>query len=212
MKRPMPTPGKKSARKAPVSASRPAARAAKAAKPNSRTAKVRAPKQSRSAASAEWMRGMRLNTYTITLLAMIVLGVLTLAPRVQEWFVLRQQVAQAQADVEQARKDVTTMQSEVKRWEDPVFIRSQARDRLYYVMPGEVSYLVMDAGSVNTSDKSGTVGAMLAERRNTAVISSSIRTTSENWVEDIMGSVIRAGIEEPVVEKPAPKETKAPTN
>jgi len=70
----------------------------------------------------------------------------------------------------------------------------------------------MDAGSVNTSDKSGTVGAMLAERRNTAVISSSIRTTSENWVDDIVGSVIRAGIEEPVAEEPAPKETKAPTN
>ena len=197
----MPTPGKKSARKAPVSASRPAARAAKAAKPNSRTAKVRAPKQSRSAASAEWMRGMRLNTYTITLLAMIVLGVLTLAPRVQEWFVLRQQVAQAQADVEQARKDVTTMQSEVKRWEDPVFIRSQARDRLYYVMPGEVSYLVMDADGVNTSDISGTVGAMLADQRNYGQISKSIKETRNNWVDSVMETVIVAGIDEPKAAK-----------
>ncbi|MCX8530034.1 MAG: septum formation initiator family protein [Rhodoluna sp.] len=201
MKRPMPTPGKKSARKAPVSASRPAARAAKAGKPNSRTAKVRAPKQSRSAASAEWMRGMRLNTYTITLLAMIVLGVLTLAPRVQEWFVLRQQVAQAQADVEQARKDVTTMQSEVKRWEDPVFIRSQARDRLYYVMPGEVSYLVMDADGVNTSDISGTVGAMLADQRNYGQISKSIKETRNNWVDSVMETVIVAGIDEPKAAK-----------
>ena len=101
---------------------------------------------------------------------------------------------------------------ERKRWDDPVYVRSQARQRLYYVLPGEVSYLVMDAGSVNTSDKSGTVGAMLADRRNTSVISSSIRTTSENWVDDIVGSVIRAGIEEPAVEEPAPKETKAPNN
>lgn len=201
MKRPMPTPGKKSARKAPVSASRPAARAAKAAKPNARTAKARAPKQSRSAASAEWMRGMRLNTYTITLLAMIVLGVLTLAPRVQEWFVLRQQVAQAQADVEQARKDVTTMQSEVKRWEDPVFIRSQARDRLYYVMPGEVSYLVMDADGVNTSDISGTVGAMLADQRNYGQISKSIKETRNNWVDSVMETVIVAGIDLPKAAK-----------
>lgn len=189
MKRPMPTPGKKSARKAPVSASR-QVREPKAAK-------SRAPKASRSAASAEWMRGMRLNTYTITLLAMIVLGVLTLAPRVQEWFVLRQQVAQAQADVEQARKDVTTMQSEVKRWEDPVYIRSQARDRLYYVMPGEVSYLVMDADGVNTSDISGTVGAMLADQRNYGQISKSIKETRNNWVDSIMETVIVAGIDVP---------------
>lgn len=197
MKRPMPTPGKKSARKTPVSASRPAARNSGSPK----GAKQRAPKQSRSAASAEWMRGMRLNTYTITLLAMIVLGVLTLAPRVQEWFVLRQQVAQAQADVEQARKDVTTMQSEVKRWEDPVYIRSQARDRLYYVMPGEVSYLVMDADGVNTSDISGTVGAMLADQRNYGQISKSIKETRNNWVDSVIETVIVAGIDVPKAAK-----------
>ena len=199
MKRPMPTPGKKSARQAPVSASRAAktARAPKAAKAGGRSTKATSPKQTRSAASAEWMRGMRLNTYTITLLAMIVLGVLTLAPRVQEWFVLRQQVAQAQADVAKARNDVKNMQSEVKRWEDPVYIRSQARDRLYYVMPGEVSYLVMDANGVNTSDTSGTVGAMLADQRNYGQISKSIKETRNNWVDSVIETVIVAGIDEP---------------
>jgi len=171
--------GKKSPRKAPVSASR------------------KAPASATRPASAEWMRGMRLNTYTITLLAMIVLGVLTLAPRVQEWFVLRQQVAQAQADVAKARTDVKDMVTERKRWEDPVYIRSQARNRLYYVMPGEVSYLVMDANGVNTSDNSGTVGAMLADRRNYGQISQTIHETRNNWVDSIMQTVIIAGIDEP---------------
>jgi cell division protein FtsB len=178
----MPQQGKKSARKAPVSASRPTKSAAKAP---------------RSQATNEWIRGMRLNTYTITLLAMIVLGVLTLAPRVQEWFVLRQQVAQAQADVAKARNDVKNMQTAVKRWEDPVYIKSQARDRLYYVMPGEVSYLVMDANGVNTSDKSGTVGAMLADKRNYGQISKTIHETRNNWVDSLMETVIVAGIDEP---------------
>ena len=128
---------------------------------------------------------------------MIVLGVLTLAPRVQEWFILRQQVAQAQADVSKARNDVTNMQTEVKRWEDPVYIRSQARNRLYYVMPGEVSYLVMDANGVNTSDTSGTVGAMLADQRNNGQISKSIKQTRNNWVDSILETVIVSGIDEP---------------
>jgi len=136
------------------------------------------------------------------LLVMIVIGVVSIAPNVQTFFSYRQQIADMQAQVDAAKKEVADMTIERKRWDDPVYVRSQARQRLYYVLPGEVSYLVMDAGSVNTSDKSGTVGAMLAERRNTAVISSSIRTTSENWVDDIMGSVIRAGIEEPVAEEP----------
>ena len=145
-------------------------------------------------------------------LVMIVVGVVTVAPNVQTLFSYRQQIADMQAQVDAEKKELADMIVERKRWDDPVYVRSQARQRLYYVLPGEVSYLVMDAGSVNTSDKSGTVGAMLADRRNTSVISSSIRTTSENWVDDIVGSVIRAGIEEPVVEEPAPKETKAPNN
>jgi D-tyrosyl-tRNA(Tyr) deacylase len=49
---------------------------------------------------------------------------------------------------------------------------------------------------------------MLADKRNTSVISSSIRSTSENWVDDIIGSVIRAGIEEPATEEPAAEEQK----
>ena len=145
-------------------------------------------------------------------LVMIVVGVVTVAPNVQTFFSYRQQIADMQAQVDAEKKQLADMIVERKRWDDPVYVRSQARQRLYYVLPGEVSYLVMDAGSVNTSDKSGTVGAMLADRRNTSVISSSIRTTSENWVDDIVGSVIRAGIEEPAVEEPAPKETKAPNN
>jgi cell division protein FtsB len=145
-------------------------------------------------------------------LVMIVVGVVTVAPNVQTLFSYRQQIADMQAQVDAEKKELANMIVERKRWDDPVYVRSQARQRLYYVLPGEVSYLVMDAGSVNTSDKSGTVGAMLADRRNTSVISSSIRTTSENWVDDIVGSVIRAGIEEPVVEEPAPKETKVPNN
>lgn len=132
---------------------------------------------------------------------MIVAGVVTIAPNVQTYFSYRQQIADMAAQVESAKEAVAEMAVERKRWDDPVYVRSQARQRLYYVLPGEVSYLVMDAGSVNTSDKSGTVGAMLADRRNTSVISSSIRSTSENWVDDIIGSVIRAGIEEPAAEE-----------
>jgi hypothetical protein len=132
---------------------------------------------------------------------MIVAGVVTIAPNVQTYFSYRQQIADMAAQVESAKEAVAEMAVERKRWDDPVYVRSQARQRLYYVLPGEVSYLVMDAGSVNTSDKSGTVGAMLADKRNTSVISSSIRSTSENWVDDIIGSVIRAGIEEPAAEE-----------
>ena len=157
----------------------------------------------RVSATAEETRNWiaaNLDARMATLVIMIIIGAVTIAPSLQIYFSYRQQIADMQVQVEKAREAVEKMTVERKRWDDPVYVRSQARQRLYYVLPGEVSYLVMDAGSVNTSDKSGTVGAMLADKRNTSVISDSIRATSENWLDDIVGSVIRAGIEQPVDE------------
>ena len=37
------------------------------------------------------------------------------------------------------------LQAEVDRWADPAFVKAQARDRLNYVMPNEVGYIVLEA-------------------------------------------------------------------
>ena len=141
---------------------------------------------------------------TATILVVFVIGVLTLAPSIQNWFSYRQQIADMQAQVDAAKKNVTDMTSERKRWDDPVYVRAQARQRLYYVLPGEVSYLVMDAGSVNTSDNSGTVGASLADAKNTTQISNKVTATSNNWVDLVAGSVIQAGTTQPSASTPTP--------
>jgi hypothetical protein len=58
----------------------------------------------------------------------------------------------------------------------------------------------MDADGVNTSDTSGTVGAKMAADKNNAQISENIYQTKNNWVDAVLETVIRAGIEEPVDE------------
>ena len=156
-----------------------------------------APLQSKAA-----LRGFRLNAQSAVLIALIIFGVVTLAPRVQTWFSQRQAIFEAQAELEQAKKDVVSMRVERKRWEDPSYIRAQARDRLYYVMPGEVSYLVMDADGIDVSDVSGTVGAKMAADKNNASITNTIYQTKNNWIDAVLETVIRAGIEQPVEEKP----------
>jgi len=158
---------------------------------------MKRPAKSAPSQVAAALRGFRFNTYTLTLLTLIVFAVITLAPRVQTWFVQRQQIAAAQAELQQAKDDVKRMEVERKRWEDPAYVRAQARDRLYYVMPGEVSYLVMDAAGVDVSDTSGTVGASLAERKNTSEISTTIFETKSNWVDALLLTVVRAGIDQP---------------
>lgn len=148
-----------------------------------------------------WFESMRLSTMTLTVCAMIALGALVLAQPVSIWVSQRQQIADLQAQVEQAKQSLTDMKNERSRWEDPAYIRAQARDRLYYVMPGEVSYLVMDASGVNTSDTSGTVGAQMAQQRNLSHISTSILKDQTNWVNGIVESFLRAGVDTPAVTK-----------
>jgi len=153
----------------------------------------------RAFAAEEWMRSRKISLEIVTVLTIVVIGIFTLAPQVQIWFQQRQQIADLTVQVAKAKAELANMKVERKRWEDPVYIRSQARDRLYYVLPGEVSYLVMDANGINTSDVSGTMGAKLAAQRNSNEISTSIMRTKKNWVNSVMQSVIRAGLEEPVV-------------
>jgi cell division protein FtsB len=139
----------------------------------------------------------RLNSYTLALLAVILIGVFTLAPSVQIWYEQRQKIADYQTQVEQAKENLAGMQEERLRWDDEVYIRAQARDRLYFVMPGEVSFLVMDAEGIDISDTSGTVGAMLAERRKSSGFSLEVLQSETSWVEAILESALRAGLEEP---------------
>lgn len=145
----------------------------------------------------DFARTIRLNSYNLTIFALVILGVITLAPGIQIWYVQQQQIADVAAQVEQAKKAVAQMQVERKRWDDPVYVRSQARDRLYYVMPGEVSYLVMDANGIDPNDTSGTVGAQMADRRNTTEITNKIRETKDNWVDSLLYTVVHSGLDQP---------------
>ena len=147
--------------------------------------------------SLDFARTIRFNSYNLTIFALIIVGVITLQPGITTWYVQQQQIADVAAQVEQAKKAVAQMQVERKRWDDPVYVRSQARDRLYYVMPGEVSYLVMDANGIDPNDTSGTVGAQMADRRNTTEITNKIRETKDNWVDSLLYTVVRSGIDQP---------------
>lgn len=143
----------------------------------------------------------KLNLQTLAALAVLVFGIFTLAPMVQLFFEQRQAIADLQQKVQQSKDDVESMQVERNRWNDPAFIRAQARNRLYYVMPGEVSYLVMNEDGLNSSDTTGTVGALIAAKSNYGDISKNIAATKTDWMGSLVNTVVRAGVEKPVEKK-----------
>ena len=146
------------------------------------------------------VRMLKLNSVSVSLIAVIVLGSFLVAQDVQTFLNQRREIVEMEQSIELARQSVEDMEAERDRWQDPVYIRSQARDRLYYVLPGEVSYLVMNAEGMDFSDTSGTLGEILADRRSADEISQEVMAAKDNWVDSLMESFLRAALDKPVVE------------
>lgn len=76
----------------------------------------------------------------------VVLGalVVTLAIPVREWIGQRAEIHQLADDVVAAEQRVAELEAQRQRWQDPAFVEAQARERLQFVMPGEVGYAILD--------------------------------------------------------------------
>ncbi len=143
------------------------------------------------------LRAVKLNSVTVSIIMVIVAGTFLISSDDQAFLNQRRQIAEMEVSIQQAEQALEDMQAERDRWQDPVYIRSQARDRLYYVLPGEVSYLVMDAEGFDATDTSGTVGALLAAKRNADEISLEVAAANENWVDALIESGLRAALDKP---------------
>lgn len=143
------------------------------------------------------LRMLRLNSSWVSMILVLVLGTWLISPDVEAFLNQRREISEMEESIRQAEQAVEEMQAERDRWQDPVYIRAQARDRLYYVLPGEVSYLVMDSEGMDFSDTSGTVGAQLAQLRSADEISAEIAAADDNWVDSLLESFLRAALDQP---------------
>lgn len=146
-------------------------------------------------------RMLKLNSVSVSVIMVIVLGTFLVSQDVQTYLDQRRQITEMEQSIKLAEQAVADMQAERDRWQDPVYIRAQARDRLYYVLPGEVSYLVMNSEGMDFSDTSGTLGSVLAKKRNADEISLEAKAARENWVDSIVESVLRSALDTGVSEK-----------
>ena len=143
------------------------------------------------------LKTLRLNSTWVTVILIFVGGAFVVSPDVEAFLNQRRQISEMEQSIRLAQEQVEQMEAERDRWQDPVYIRSQARDRLYYVLPGEVSYLVMDAEGMDFSDTSGTVGALMADRRQADEITTEISAANDNWVDSLLESFLRAATDKP---------------
>jgi cell division protein FtsB len=68
------------------------------------------------------------------------------------------QIAQLQADQAAQRKVIADKQEQLQKWKDPAYLEAQAREKLFYVRPGDKTLLVLP----NSNPAASTTGAQPA--------------------------------------------------
>ena len=87
-------------------------------------------------------RRARGNARPLALIAIIFIFTLPLAPPIKNYFTQRAQISALKSQVESDRTALQKARAELSAWQDPDYIKSQARERLHFVMPGERQYIV----------------------------------------------------------------------
>jgi cell division protein FtsB len=79
---------------------------------------------------------------TFSLVAVFFIFALVLAPPIQHYSTQRAQINALRAQVASDRAALEAARIELTRWQDPDYVKAQARERLHFVMPGERQYIV----------------------------------------------------------------------
>ncbi|SDL41537.1 FtsB family cell division protein [Tessaracoccus oleiagri] len=102
-------------------------------------------------------------TWRLIVLVVVVLGVaIVLAQSLRIYFLQSQELAEVRAQIAKTEAEIADQRDQLERWNDPAYVRSQARVRLGWVMPGEVGYRVIGPDG-KPLDGSETVGDMADE-------------------------------------------------
>ncbi|RGE24365.1 septum formation initiator family protein [Leucobacter sp. wl10] len=96
------------------------------------------------AALGTWASSLRFSGFTVLVVVLVIAGALILSPTLSTYVQQRREIAELRESVRQHQEAVNEIDAERAKWKDPVYVRSQARDRLFYVMPGETQLNVID--------------------------------------------------------------------
>jgi cell division protein FtsB len=155
-----------------------------------------------AAANRSTRRGQRRWTGRAAVLV-IILAALTVsyASSLRAWVDQQQQMSALRTEQADQTQRVGELQDEIARWNDPAYVKAQARERFGYVMPGEVGYVVLDDKSVVKADTT-------AAKAKAAAVSP--------WWQQLWGSVDAADTAVPTLgpsgtaATPRPSSTPAP--
>lgn len=81
----------------------------------------------------------------IALVATVAVLLISFVSSVSVYLGQRRDIAALETEIAARKLEIANLEDEFNRWQDPAYVRAQARERLGWVMPGEIGYRVIDA-------------------------------------------------------------------
>ena len=115
----------------------------------------------------------------LALWAIFFILALAIAPPVKHYFTQRAQISALNSQLASDNKALDAARQELLLWQDPEYIKSQARERLHFVLPGERQYIVTENGTASNTDEGTKVANSL--------------TDGQPWYSRLIASITEAG-------------------
>lgn len=135
--------------------------------------------------------GPRLTGRAIVLLAVVLLLVASYTSTLHAWWQQRSDIQSTRAEIEMRKQAIVDLEDQIGRWDDPAYVKQQAKERFGWVAVGEVGYRVI-----------GSDGTM--QGADVPTLDSPEQPALPQWYDKLWGSVKEAGKE------PAPAPTTEP--
>jgi cell division protein FtsB len=81
----------------------------------------------------------------IALAVVLVILTISYATSLRIYFAQAHEIAATKAEIAERQQRIHELQGDLARWDDEAYVRTQARDRLGWVVPGETGYTVVGA-------------------------------------------------------------------
>jgi cell division protein FtsB len=84
--------------------------------------------------------GLRLTRRALVMVIVVVALAVSFGGSLRIYLSQQHDLAVAEQDIRERSAEIADLQSELARWDDPDYVKAQARQRLGWVMPGETGY------------------------------------------------------------------------
>ncbi len=133
--------------------------------------------------------GLRMTQRAAILGVVIAVLLFSYATTLRVYFTQQYQIAQTRQQIQAHEQSISDLNDEIQRWQDPEYVKIQARERLGWVVPGEIGFRVIgpDGQPYGGGSQIGTTKLPDGEYATT-------------WWDKMWGSVITADDPTPVDE------------